>query len=209
MRNWQIKLSLFLNYFVYAILLNSVGTVILKVQHNFGVSEGSASVLEAFKDLSIAGVSFLLSSYIVRIGYKRAMLLALGFVTLGCFLLPIMPAFWATKLLFAIIGSSFALIKMSVYGTIGLVTKDKKEHLSLMNFIESFFMVGILTGYFIFSAFVQDGNSQSTEWFNVYYLLAGIAVVAFLLLLSTSLDESSVKTTEVNPFVRDFIDFLT
>lgn len=64
MRNWQIKLSLFLNYFVYAILLNSVGTVILKVQHNFGVSEGSASVLEAFKDLSIAGVSFLLSSYI-------------------------------------------------------------------------------------------------------------------------------------------------
>ena len=50
-----------------------------------------------------------------------------------------------------------------------------------MNFIESFFMVGILTGYFIFSAFVDDGNPQSTAWLSVYYLLAGIAGIAFLL----------------------------
>ena len=84
MQNWKIKLSLFLNYFVFAILLNSVGTVILQVQNNFGVTEGSASVLEAFKDLSIAIVSFLVSSYITRIGYKRAMLIALGFITIIC-----------------------------------------------------------------------------------------------------------------------------
>jgi fucose permease len=204
MRNWQIKLSLFLNYFVYAILLNSVGTVILKVQHNFGVSEGSASILEAFKDLSIAGVSFLLSSYIVRIGYKRAMLLALGFVTLGCFFLPLMPAFWATKLLFAIIGSSFALIKMSVYGTIGLVTKDKKEHLSLMNFIESFFMVGVLAGYFVFTFFMDDRNPQSTAWLNVYYLLGSIGAVAFLLLLTAPLDESSIQQESTPASATDF-----
>jgi MFS transporter, FHS family, glucose/mannose:H+ symporter len=76
MTNWKIKLSLFLNYFVFAILLNSVGTVILQVQGNYGVSESSASILEAFKDLSIAGVSFLVASYITRIGYKNSMLIA-------------------------------------------------------------------------------------------------------------------------------------
>ena len=138
MSNWRIKLSLFLNYFVFAILLNSVGTVILQVQNNFNVSEGSASVLEAFKDLSIAIISFLVSSYIIRIGYKRAMLIALGFITIICFLMPFTASFLMTKLLFAAIGSSFALIKMSVYSTIGLVTKNEKEHISLMNFIESF-----------------------------------------------------------------------
>jgi fucose permease len=120
MRNWQIKASLFLNYFVFAILLNSVGTVILQVQNNYGVSEGSASVLEAFKDLSIAAVSFLISTYIARIGYKNAMLIALGMVAAACFVMPSMDTFWATKLLFAVVGSSFALIKMSVYSTIGL-----------------------------------------------------------------------------------------
>ena len=125
MQNWQIKASLFLNYFVFAILLNSVGTVILQVQNNYGVTEGAASVLEAFKDLSIAIASFLVSSYIVRIGYKRAMLLALLVVTLACFTLPMVPSFWTTKLLFAAVGVSFALIKISVYATIGLVSKDE------------------------------------------------------------------------------------
>lgn len=204
MQNWKIKLSLFLNYFVFAILLNSVGTVILQVQQNFGVSESAASTLEAFKDLSIAAVSFLISSYIVRIGYKNAMLIALGFISIICFIMPFTASFLTTKLLFAAVGSSFALIKMSVYSTIGLVTKNEKEHISLMNFIESFFMIGILTGYFIFSYFVDDANPQSTSWLNVYYLLGGISLMAFLLLLSASLDESLIQITEQKSMLSEF-----
>ncbi len=204
MQNWKIKVSLFLNYFVFAILLNSVGTVILQVQNNYGVSQGAASVLDAFKDLSIAIVSFLVSSYIIRIGYKNAMLIALGFITVVCFLMPFTGSFWATKLLFAAVGSGFALIKMSVYSTIGLITKNEKEHASLMNFIESFFMIGILTGYFIFSSFVDNNNPQSTAWLKVYYLLGTISLLAFLLLLSAPLDESSLKDQQPDSMVNDF-----
>lgn len=206
MTNFKIKLSLFLNYFVFAILLNSVGTVILQVQNNYGISQGGASVLEAFKDLSIAITSFVVASYIVRIGYKRSMLIALGFVTLACLLMPSLGSFAMTKLLFAVTGASFALIKVSVYATIGLVTKNKKDHASFMNFIESFFMIGILTGYFIFSAFVDDNNLQSTSWLKVYYLLSAIAAIAFLLLLTTTLDESSVQIKQSKPVTEDFTD---
>lgn len=204
MQNWKIKTSLFLNYFVFAILLNSVGTVILQVQNNYGVAQGSASVLEAFKDLSIAIVSFLISSYITRIGYKNAMLIALGFVATVCFIMPFTASFLTTKLLFAAVGSGFALIKMSVYSTIGLVTKNEKEHISLMNFIESFFMIGILTGYFVFSYFVDNNNPQSTGWLKVYYLLGAITAVAFLLLLSSRLDESSVRNQANSSMLADF-----
>lgn len=208
MSHWKIKLSLFLNYFVFAILLNSVGTVILQVQRNYGVSESAASVLEAFKDLSIAAVSFLVASYITRIGYKKAMLLALGLVTLACLAMPTLPGFTMTKVLFAITGISFALIKVSVYATLGIVTENKKEHASLMNFIESFFMVGILTGYFIFSAFVDESGVQSNGWLTVYYVLAGISAIAFTLLLLTPLDESSIQSAEAKPFMREFMDMM-
>lgn len=204
MQNWKIKASLFLNYFVFAILLNSVGTVILQVQNNYGISQGTASILEAFKDFSIAIVSFLISSYITRIGYKNAMLIALGFVTTVCFIMPFTSSFFTTKLLFAAVGSGFALIKMSVYSTIGLVTKNEKEHISLMNFIESFFMIGILTGYFIFSSFVDNANPQSTSWLNVYYVLGTISLLAFLLLLSAPLDESPVKNQQPDSMLKDF-----
>ncbi len=208
MQNWKIKLSLFLNYFVFAILLNSVGTVILQVQNNFGVTEGAASILEAFKDLSIAIVSFLISSYITRIGYKNAMLIALAFIAVVCFVMPFTASFFTTKLLFAAVGSCFALIKMSVYSIIGLVTNDEKEHLSLMNFLESFFMVGILSGYFIFGAFVDDAHPGSTSWLKVYYLLGAISVIAFLLLLSAPLDESRVRPEETRSLLEEFGDMI-
>jgi fucose permease len=204
MKFWKIKTAIFLNYFVFAILLNSVGTVILQVQNNYGISQSEASVLEAFKDLSIAIVSFLLSSYIVRIGYRNAMLIALGFIAAVCLIMPSTQSFGATKLLFAAVGSSFALIKMSVYSTIGLVTHSEKEHISLMSFIESFFMVGILTGYFLFSHFSDSSNPSSTSWLNVYYVLGGISVVAFLLLLSTPLDESAIHAEKNEPMATEF-----
>ena len=208
MQNWRIKLSLFLNYFVFAILLNSVGTVILQVQNNYHVTQGAASVLEAFKDLSIAATSFIVSSYIIRIGYKNSMLIALALVTAACLVMPWLGGFAMTKVLFAATGISFALIKVSVYATIGLVTKNKKDHASFMNFIESFFMIGILTGYFIFGAYVDNKHPESTSWLKVYYLLAGISIAAFLLLLSSPLDESAIKNEEPKPLSQDFIQML-
>ncbi|QDK82959.1 MFS transporter [Spirosoma sp. KCTC 42546] len=208
MAHWRIKLSLLLNYFVFAILLNSVGTVILQVQNNYSVLASAASVLEAFKDLTIAIVSFIVASYIIRIGYKRAMLAALGLVILACLLMPQVPAFWTTKLLFAATGAGFALIKVSVFATIGLITNNSNEHASFMNFLESFFMIGVLSGNFLFSAFVDDTNPQSTAWLRVYYILAGIALAAFLLLLITPIDESSVKQeTPTNP-LRDLVEMI-
>jgi MFS transporter, FHS family, glucose/mannose:H+ symporter len=208
MKHWRIKLSLFLNYFVFAILLNSVGTVILQVQNNFGITESAASILEAFKDLSIAITSFLIASYIVRIGYKRAMLIALGFLVAACLTMTQVPTFFMTKLLFAATGVGFALVKVSVFATIGLVTEDEKEHVSFMNFLESFFMVGILSGYFIFSAFVDDDNLQSTSWISVYYLLAGLSALAFLLLWGTQLDESRVEHDDSKNLADDFLGMI-
>ncbi|MEI9806429.1 MAG: MFS transporter [Bacteroidota bacterium] len=208
MPNFKIKLSLFLNYFVFAILLNSVGTVILQVQNNFGISKGSASTLEAFKDLSIAIASFLIASYVVRIGYKKTMLTALALVSVMCLIMPSTGSFVMTKLLFATVGVSFALIKVTVFATLSLVTKTRNEHLSLMSFLESFFMVGVLAGYFIFSAFVDNDNPGSTAWFNVYYIIAGLSILAFLLLLSTKLDESPVKKAEMEESKSAADDFV-
>ena len=167
MRNFPIKLSLFINYFVFAILLNSVGTVILQVRNSYGVSESSASMLEAFKDLPIAITSFLVASFITRIGYKRSMLVALALIICACLAMSQLPYFWMAKLLFATIGICFALIKVSVFATLGVITNSRNQHVSWMNFLESFFMIGVLSGYFVFSAFIDDSNPGDVGWLHV------------------------------------------
>ncbi|MBT5152298.1 MAG: MFS transporter, partial [Flavobacteriales bacterium] len=113
---------------MFAILLNSVGIVILKSINNYGVSEIKASTLELFKDMPIAIISFVFASFIPRIGYKRIMLIALGIVSLGLIQMYFGNSFTSSQILFALVGSTFALIKVGVYGSMGLVTTGEKEH---------------------------------------------------------------------------------
>ncbi|MFD2588455.1 MFS transporter [Croceitalea marina] len=186
MKNTGIKISLFLNYFVFAILLNSVGIVIAKSINVYGVSESQASVLEAFKDLPIAIISFIVASFLPRFGYKKAMLTGLVIVFLGCLFMIFGNTFFSTKILFMSIGVSFALIKLSVYSLIGIITNSKKEHSSLMSSIEGFFMVGIAFAYFLFPAFYSETDENA--WLNVYYVLLVIIALAFVFLLFSKVE---------------------
>jgi len=198
MKNFNIKAVLFLNYFVFAILLNSVGTVILQVQQNFGISKSSASVLEGFKDLPIAICSFILASFLPKIGIKNSMLTALFLVSGMCFVMPFANDFWFFKLLFTIVGISFALIKISVFTSIGLVTNTDKEHSSFMGFLEGFFMIGVLAGNVLFSLFIDDHNPKSTQWMNVYWVLGALSALSFLFLFFSKLNESEARSEKTD-----------
>ena len=48
--------AIFIIYFIFAILMNSVGIVILQVQTTFGVTASDASLLEGFKDLPLDSI---------------------------------------------------------------------------------------------------------------------------------------------------------
>ncbi len=208
MKNWRIKLSLICNYIIFAILLNSVGVVVLQVINDFGVNPESASVLEAYKDLSIAIASFLLASWIPRFGYKRAMITGLVVVIIGSIMMPLIGGFAMSQLLFAMVGVSFALIKISVYSTVSLVTKDASDHASFMSILEGFFMVGVLGGFWLFGYFIDIANNHETiTWLDTYWVLAAIGGLALALLISTELDESSIKTETESP-MQDFYDML-
>lgn len=174
--NKPFKWALHINFFVYAILLNSVGIVILKSINNYGVSEVQASTLELFKDMPVAIVSFLIASFVPRIGYKKIMVIALSITSLGLIQMWAGNSFISSQILFAIVGSSFALIKVAVYGSIGQVTSGEKEHNALMSSVEGTFMFGIALAYFLFPAF--NSETDPSAWLNVYLLLTGLVLVA-------------------------------
>lgn len=203
MTKWRMILALVLTYMLFGVLLNSVGTVILQSIASFGVSKSGASILEAFKDLPIAVVSFLVAAFLPRLGFRRAMMLGTGAVAAGCLAMPLVPGFATAKLLFAITGASFALVKVSVYSAIGLVTRDAKGHASLTNAVEGLFMVGVLSGYWIFGAFISHDNPGDPVWLDVYWLLSAIAATVLLLLATSSLDESAAQIDRGSP-ARDF-----
>jgi fucose permease len=195
--------ALALIYMVFAILLNSVGTVILQSIFSFGIDKPEASSLERYKDLSIACTSFLVASFIPLMGYRRSMMLALAIVGAACVLMPLYPSFLTTRLLFACVGISFAIAKVGVYSSIGLLTSDKTAHARLTNTIEGLFMLGVLAGNWIFSAYVDRAHPGNPVWFNVYWLLAGLCALVIALLATSRMDESAAHAHGHN---RSFVD---
>jgi len=191
MQYWRIKLSLFLNYIVFAILLNSVGIVVLQVINHYGVDKSAAGNLDAFKDITIAVVSFCAASFLPRIGYRHSMLIGLFIVTLICFFVPIIDQYWMIKLLLISVGVGFSLIKVAAYSTVGLITKTTNEHVSFVSLLEGIFMFGVLSGFWLFGFFI---HKHSGDWLDTYFVTGFLALMAFLLLLFTPFDESgSIK----------------
>jgi fucose permease len=186
-----IQLAIILTYMLFGALLNSVGAVNLLVVQTLGVPRAEAALLDAWKDLPIALTSFLVASLLPRLGLKRSMLLALAAVGTACLAMPVLSAFWAIKLLFCTLGAGFALVKVSAYSMIGLVTQDRAGHARFTNLLEGLFMVGVLGGFLLFS---RAAHAPGTAWLQVYPVLAATAAVAFVLLLVSPLDEGPIQS---------------
>lgn len=198
----RLKIAIFLSYAIFAVLLNSVGTVILQSIEYFRVDKVDAATLEAFKDLPIAVTSFLLASFLPRIGYRRGMIAGLAVVAGACALMPVLDSFWATRLLFFATGCSFAIVKVAVYSFVGLLSNSARDHASLLNLIEGVFMIGVLAGYWIFAAFIDPADPASPGWLQIYWWLAGSCLVVIALLASVRYDESGSRTQDGADSIR-------
>ncbi|MFT3792864.1 MAG: MFS transporter [Rudaea sp.] len=194
MNRFRMIVALALIYVIFAILLNSVGAVILQSIATFGIDKPQASNLELFKDLPIAVTALIVASFLPLLGYKRAMMISLAIVGAACIVMRLYPSFHMTELLFLCTGVGFALAKVSVYSSIGLLTRDAAEHARLTSTIEGMFMVGVLLCGWIFSAFIDDANPGNPVWFNVYWLLAAICFLVIVLLATSTLDESEAHS---------------
>lgn len=202
-------LAMILTYAIFAVLLNSVGTLILQTQQSMGASKEATSFLDGFKDLPIAVVSFLVASLLPRLGYRRSMMLALALVAGACVAMPLFNAFWMTKVMLVTTGVGFALVKVSVYSSIGLLTDDGKRHASLTSTIEGCFMLGVLAGPWLFGVFIHR-QSEPTDpvWLQVYGWLSAACLAVIALLATTRLDERQAQGEQHVAAAQSFADML-
>lgn len=174
---------------VFATLLNSVGIVIERTLADYPVTKTIGGTLEGCKDLTIAFTSLLFSSWVVKIGYRRTMLGGLLVVAAACALLAFTREFFAIPLLFILCGASFALVKVAVYSTVGLVSADSVQHAGLMNRLEGIYQVGAMASPLVFSLMIA-----SARWTDTYWVLCLLSLASFVLWSFTPLDETEVAS---------------
>ncbi|MFI4955778.1 MAG: MFS transporter [Gammaproteobacteria bacterium] len=199
--NTRLHIALYLAFFIVAVLLSSMGVVVMGMVNDVGITKTDASILESFKDITIILSAFLVSSFIPRLGYKKTLLVALSVMGLGCFIMPTLNGFWAAKIMFVMTGLSFMLLKVVIYSLIGLHATNDKEYTSSVGILEGFFSFSMLIGTSLFGMFILlkelgYGGFLSQGWTNAYWLLTCLCVISFALVTSCTIDESTIKPSK-------------
>ena len=147
-------------------------------------------------------MSFLIAPFLPRLGYKKALMGSVLVAGLGCCLMPLQPSFMTTKILFLLCGLSFAFAKVSIYSSVALVTEGPRQHAAFMSTVEGLFMVGVLSGYWVFGYFIDSDHPQSLDWLHVYWVLAALCALVFIAVATTPFIDSTPD--EPSNFGEDF-----
>ncbi|MBT9587304.1 MFS transporter [bacterium] len=201
--NLRVQLGLALILAVFAALLHSVGIVIERSVAEWGVSKTVGGMLDGSKDVAIVLSSLLLASQVPRMGYRRTMLGGLAVVACATALLATARAFWAVPVLFILTGACFALVKVSVYSTVGLIARDPTQHTAIMNRMGGVYQIGAMVAPLVFAWMISYSS-----WTHTYWVVCGLAVVSFLLWLGIPLNEAGVANTGKGPDLSDVIGLL-
>lgn len=197
-------LGLALNLVVFATLLNSVGIVVERSISEWGVTKTIGGTLEGCKDLTIAFTSLVLAAQVPRVGYRKVMLGGLAVVMVACSLLAGLQKFWTVPVLFILCGASFALVKVAVYASVGLIARDPAQHAGHMNRLEGIYQLGAMGAPLVFAQMIRHATWTQTYWFIV--VLAGLALALWSV---TPLDESEVRGEgKQPPGLKDLLGLL-
>lgn len=192
----NIALPLRLTFFIFSMVLNCMGIVILQLsQENIGYDK--LGFLEAFKDLPIAFISLFAVNFISKVGAKKSLILALSIVGICSFILPFVEVFWFYKLWFAIIGTCFAIGKICVYGIIRNNITIEKSLAKTMNNVEASFMIGIFVVNVGFGWLIA---SEYSEYWKVGFMFISVVSLITIYLLSKITIIEADKNLENNIF---------
>ena len=186
-------------FLLFSMLLNCMGIIILKysAEHSYN----TLGSLEFFKDIPIALVSLLAVNFIDKYGSKFSLKIALLLVTLCCAFLPLVNHIWFFRIWFALIGVSFAISKISVFGLIRSNSSGEIQLSKIMSRVESSFMLGI---FLVNMGFGYLLKSQFEEmWKFGFWIIGALGLITLLFFSNTSYKEVEKQVSQ-NRLTLDF-----
>lgn len=193
-----------LSFLVFSMLLNCMGIIILQYSDS-AISYSKLGNLEFFKDIPIALTSLVCVSFINRFGSKNALKWALFTVVLCSILIPFVNEFWFLKIWFVLIGVSFSIAKISIFGLIRNNVHGENELSKVMSRVEASFMIGICCVNLLFGSLLN--SSYSDYWKFGFWLIAIVALLAIIEL--NKIHYKEVKSANITSFkyFGDFINY--
>ena len=208
-KNILLMFVLIYSFILPAFILNCEGVVIMNLIKEQYATMSAASWLQGCKDLTIMISSFVLISIISKMGYKKALFAATLIQMIICILMGSFVTLNSSRVYFILAGLSFAVVKITIYSSVGTFTKNQSQHAGLLSILEGVYMLGILSGFWIFSFFMSFTDSWSnTFWFLAVLCLIGLILISITPFKDISSEHEIVEDDGLKKGIRGYIDLI-
>lgn len=163
-------------FFMFAMTTDAVGSIIPALIDEFGLSLSAASAFHYVPMVAIATGGLCFGFLADRLGRRHSIVLGLALYGLGSLLFIFGSSFGFFVSLLAISGIGVSVFKVGALALVGDITRDAREHTSLMNTVEGWFAVGAIVGPALVATLLQAGLS----WTWLYVAAAGICALLML-----------------------------
>jgi fucose permease len=174
---WLIRALTCMMFFMFAMTTDAVGSIIPSLIDEFDLSLSAASAFHYVPMVAIALGGLLLGFLADRIGRKVTIILGLLCYGIGSLLFIFGNTFGFFVILLGLSGVGVSVFKVGALGLIGDITRNTREHTTLMNTVEGFFAVGAIVGPALVATLLAAGISWK-------YLYVTAAVICGLLTLT-------------------------
>lgn len=201
------KLTLIFTVWVFSLFCGTLSTFIMQASHYFHASLTSAGTLESYQNFTVIGFSFIAFSFILRLGYRKSIITILSIMVLLSIATPFVDSYWIIKLF--LVGTGIVLVgmKVCIYATAAIISKEENEQAGLLSLLEATWMISGMAGMWIIAFFMT--SSSSSSWLYFLFLYAALGMLNIVIWLFVKIDESVLEKEKSSPVIEQVKDMLS
>jgi MFS family permease len=200
-----IKLSLALTVCVFSLFCGTLSTFIMEASHYFHVSLTDAGTLESYQNGAVIVFSFIAFSYILKKGYRQSIMVILVLMIVLSIIAPIINTYWMIKLFLVGTGVVLVGMKICIYASAALISKEENEQAGFISLLEAIWMLSSMAGMWVISYFVEI---SVMHWLYFLFLYAVLGIINLVVWLFVRMDESALSGEEATPVIQQIKEML-
>jgi MFS transporter, FHS family, glucose/mannose:H+ symporter len=195
------KTKIILTFISIGMMTSGLSVFVMQALNYYHASHSAAGTLESYMSFSKMIVSFFLFSLLLKMGFRKSILIVYAVLILFCLFLPFSDSIWSIRFFLVLIGVCFVAVKIVAYSSVSLITKNEKEHASFINLMEAIYTVGSFGGMWVYAFFIKVFPSN---WTYVFWFFCFTCAIVFIIWSISPFDESKLKKQEKQSFVKQY-----
>lgn len=201
----KLRLGLLGTVWVFSTFVCVLSTFIMQAVSYYHVSPTSAGTLETFQNATIIVVSFIAFSYILKVGYKKALMSVIALMTVVCIIAPLIDSYWMIKVYLICCGIVLVGVKIGIYSSVSIATENESKQASFLSLLDATWMLASMVGMWILAFFIKHFPDN---WLYSMWIFALLGILSLVMWIFIPFDESAIEKEKNLSFIQQVKDIL-